>query len=141
MNLAMLVCIYFIAYNAMKQKEIYPINEKQTEEVISIGKEQSNDDDKKKIVSDEKLIELKTKLNTLMQDEEPYLNSDLNLINLSERLDISPHILSYVINNGFHVNFPQFVNTYRVEKAKSLLKDPKTSKALSILGIAYEFGI
>ncbi len=140
MNLAMLICVYFIAYNSMKQKEIYPLNEQQTEEVISISQDQLDDTDKKRIVSDEKLVELKAKLNTLMQEEEPYLNSDLNLINLSDLLDSSPHILSYVINKGFHVNFPQFVNTYRVEKAKTLLKDPKTSKTLSILGIAYESG-
>lgn len=140
MNISMLICVYFIAYNAMKQKEIYPISEKQTEKVISISQDQSKEDDKKKVISDEKLVDLKTKLNTLMQEKEPYLNSDLNLINLSELLDISPHILSYVINKGFHVNFPQFVNTFRVEKAKTLLIDPETSKALSILGIAYESG-
>lgn len=140
MNLAMLASAYFIAYNVMKQKDIYPIDEKQTEEVISIGEEQSIDEEKRKIVSDEKLVELKAELNTLMQEKEPYLNSELNLINLSELLSISPHILSYVINTGFHVNFPQFVNKYRVEKAKLLLQDSKTSKTLSILGIAYESG-
>jgi len=140
MNSSMLICIFFIAYNALKQKEIYPINKKQTQEVISIGEDVSDKDDKKKMVPDDKLVELKAKLNALMQEKEPYLNSDLNLINLSELLNVSPHILSYVINKGFQVNFTQFVNTYRVEKAKHLLKDPKTSKALSILGIAYESG-
>lgn len=140
MYLSMLITVYFTAYNSLKQKEIYPINEAQTEEVISITEEQDEEDEKRKIVPDQKLIELKSELNTLMQTQEPYLNSELNLINLSELLNISPHILSYVINTGFNVNFPQFVNKYRVEKAKQLLKDPEQSKKLSILGIAYESG-
>lgn len=143
MNIAMLLSAYFIAYNALKQKEIYPINKEQTDQVISISEQKEDEEineDKRKIVSDEKLVVLKAQLNTLMQNEEPYLNSELNLINLSELLDISPHILSYVINTGFGVNFPQFVNKYRVEKAKLLLKDKDTAKRLSILGIAFESG-
>lgn len=137
---AMLLTIYFIAYNSLKQKEIYPINDKQTSEVISITEEKNVEENKRKVVPDEKLIELKSELNALMQTQEPYLNSDLNLIQLSELLHISPHILSYVINSGFNVNFPQFVNKYRVEKAKQLLQDQEKAKKLSILGIAYESG-
>lgn len=137
---AMLLTVYFIAYNSLKQKEIYPINDKQTSEVISITEEKNVEESKRKVVTDEKLIELKSEINALMQTQEPYLNSDLNLIQLSDLLHISPHILSYVINTGFNMNFPQFVNKYRVEKAKQLLKDQEKVKKLSILGIAYESG-
>jgi len=140
MYLAMLINVYFIAYHSMKQKEIYPINDKQTSEIISITEEKTVEEGKRKMVTNEKLIELKSELNRLMQSEEPYLNSELNLIQLSELLHISPHILSYVINTGFNVNFPQFVNKYRVEKAKQLLQDQEKAKKLSILGIAYESG-
>lgn len=136
----LLVSVYFIAYNVMKQKEIYPINEQQTNQVISISENVTSEDRKRKIVSDDKLIELKSEINTLMQNEKPYLNSELNLINLSDLLNISPHILSYVINTGYNVNFPQFVNKYRVENAKRLLLDKEKSKQLSMLGIAYESG-
>ncbi|WP_449397875.1 helix-turn-helix domain-containing protein [Chryseobacterium wanjuense] len=44
-----------------------------------------------------------------------------------------------MINAGFQKNFFQYVNEYRIEHAKKLLKDNSKNK-LSILGIAYESG-
>jgi AraC-like DNA-binding protein len=47
--------------------------------------------------------------------------------------------MSYLINSGFGENFFQFINKYRVERAKELLNIDKLSK-YSILGIAFESG-
>lgn len=73
-----------------------------------------------------------------METRKPYLDSELNLIRLAEMLSVSTHHLSYVINTGFEKNFFQYVNEFRVEQAKKLLKE--TNSKLSILGIAYESG-
>ena len=138
LNIVMLITILFIAYNALKQKEIFPVNEKHRNEVIAI-KESEKIVTKRKILSDEELVKLKSKLNLLMKEEHLYLNHDINLASLSEKMKITPHQLSYIINNGFNQNFFQFINTYRVDKAKELLSN-KDSNKLSILGIAYESG-
>jgi AraC-like DNA-binding protein len=74
-----------------------------------------------------------------MMIKKPYLDSELNLIKLAELLQMTPHQLSYIINNGFNENFFQYVNGYRVEKAKELLVEDEMNK-LSILGIAFESG-
>lgn len=137
-NCVFLVAIYFIAYHSLKQKEIYPIEEKQRDELISL-EDIIVDNAKKKIISDEELIGVKTRLIELMQREKPYLESDLNLIKLAQLLSVSVHQLSYVINTGFDKNFFQYINEYRVEKAKKLLSD-NTNDNLSILGIAFESG-
>ncbi|MEF9477974.1 helix-turn-helix domain-containing protein [Chryseobacterium sp. 1B4] len=73
-----------------------------------------------------------------MEIQKPYLDSELNLIRLAEMLSVSTHHLSYVINTGFGKNFFQYVNEYRIDHAKKLLKEPDSK--LSILGIAYESG-
>jgi len=72
-----------------------------------------------------------------METQKPYLDSELNLIKLSELLSVSTHHLSYVINTGFEKNFFQYINEFRIDYAKKLLKG---NQKLSILGIAYESG-
>jgi len=136
-NLIFLAVIYFIAYYSLKQKEIYPIEEKQREELISIP-DLETEESKRKLIPDEELARIKKVLEDIMEVQKPYLDSELNLIKLSELVSVSTHHLSYVINAGFQRNFFQYVNEYRIEYAKHLLKD--NSSKLSILGIAYESG-
>lgn len=137
-NTVFLGVIYFVGYYSLKQKEIYPLEEKQREELISINENPDSEEIKRKLISDEELFRIKTLLETLMSSQKPYLDSELNLIKLAETVSVSSHHLSYVINTGFGKNFFQYVNEFRVEYAKKLLKE-KDSR-LSILGIAYESG-
>ncbi|NVN95398.1 MAG: AraC family transcriptional regulator [Bacteroidetes bacterium] len=139
MNVTFLILIYVIAYNSLKQKDIFPFDELKRNQIISINEEEQFTEQKKKIVSDDELLILKSKLEDLMIKQEPYLDSELNLIKLSELLNITSHQLSYVINSGFNENFFQFINKYRVEKAKKLLVNEDLN-SLSILGIAFESG-
>ncbi|HLO60916.1 MAG TPA: helix-turn-helix domain-containing protein [Bacteroidales bacterium] len=137
MNLIFLFVIFSIAYYSLRQKEIFPFNENQTRDIISLD----NPDEitKKKIVSDQELIRYKSELNKLMSEKKPFTDSELNLIKLAGLLDVTPHQLSYIINSGFNENFFQFINKFRVERAKQLL----TSNSLnnySIMGIAFESG-
>jgi AraC-like DNA-binding protein len=138
-NTVFLLVVYFVACYCLRQKEIYPVGEKQQEELISISNETEAEAVKKKLISDDDFLKIKQKIEGLMQTEKPYLDSELNLIRLSELLSISTHHLSYVINKGFDKNFFQYVNEYRIEYAKILLKNDENNK-LSILGIAYESG-
>ncbi|MGG5207910.1 helix-turn-helix domain-containing protein [Chryseobacterium sp. MIQD13] len=137
-NGAFLLVIYFVGYYSLKQKEIYPVEEKQREELISIDEDPETEEVRKKLISDEELINIKYQLEEIMDKQKPYLDSELNLIKLSELLSISTHHLSYVINTGFQKNFFKYVNEYRIEYAQKLLKDSHSK--LSILGIAYESG-
>lgn len=75
----------------------------------------------------------------LMENEKPYLNPDLNLSELAKQANLTRAQLSEIINSGFHMNFNDFVNSYRVNAFKSMLKQGKHQQ-LSLLGIAYECG-
>ncbi|WP_408039456.1 helix-turn-helix domain-containing protein [Tenacibaculum amylolyticum] len=136
----MLFTAYFISYNALKQKEIFP-KEKYRDEIITINTTEANNQisAKRKLVSDSELIEFKSQLIHLVTEEELYLNHEINLASLSEKLEVTPHQLSYILNNGLKQNFFQFINSYRVERAKVLLLK-KSSEKLTILGIAYASG-
>lgn len=80
-----------------------------------------------------------TDLHTLMIDQKPYLNPDLNLADLAKQTNMTRAQLSETINSGFGINFNDFINKYRVDEFKQLLKEDKHQK-LSLLGLAFECG-
>jgi AraC-like DNA-binding protein len=139
MNGVTLVIVFFTAYNSLKQKEIYSLDEQERNEMISVGEDEQVDMLKRQLLSEERLEELKVRLNELMVRDEPYLYSNLNLINLAKELHITSHQLSYLINKGFSENFYSYINKFRIEKAKKLLLDNEANK-FSIIGIAFESG-
>jgi len=139
MNFTFLLVIFMIAYNALKQKEIYPLDVKQRNELILIDENTQPIGVKRKIISDENLMDIKLKLNKIMSLEKPYLESSLNLIKLAELMQITPHQLSYAINKGFNENFFEYVNKFRVEEAKKLLITNEKENS-TILAIAFESG-
>ncbi|HMR19300.1 MAG TPA: helix-turn-helix domain-containing protein [Sphingobacterium sp.] len=139
-NLFFLSVVYLVAYYSIRQKEIYPKGAMLTEVVA--GNERGGATanlPKNKLFNERELNVLKDKLLTLMENEKPYLDSSLNLIKLSEHMQISTHQLSYIINAGFGENFFHFVNKYRVRKAAELLTNPRYDH-LNIIVIGYEAG-
>lgn len=81
----------------------------------------------------------KIRLMETMQEKKLYLDCDLTLRDLAEHADISYHQASQVINGQMHQRFFSFVNNYRVQLAKELMADPKTSK-MAIVDLAVEVG-
>jgi AraC-like DNA-binding protein len=74
-----------------------------------------------------------------METEKPYIDGELTLPKLAERLSIPAPHLSQTINECLRQNFFDFVNTYRVEEAKRRLLDP-AKQHYSVLAIAEEVG-
>jgi AraC-like DNA-binding protein len=54
-------------------------------------------------------------------------------------LNTNFHRLSQVINESFHQNFYDFINTYRIEESKIRLINPESDK-YKIISIAYDSG-
>ncbi|RNC89338.1 MAG: AraC family transcriptional regulator [Allomuricauda sp.] len=85
---------------------------------------------------DKKLLE---KIESQMQSEKYYLDSELTLNLFAERIGENKRAVSNCINNGLKVPFIDFVNQYRVQEFKSLVAQ-KGSNKMSLLGLAYESG-
>jgi AraC-like DNA-binding protein len=64
-----------------------------------------------------------TKLNQLMDTEKMYLNQNLRLNDLAEKMTLSKHHLSQIINQHFKVSFFDFINQYRTNEAKKTIKN------------------
>lgn len=91
-------------------------------------------------LSDEQAEFLYKRLIRLMDEERPYLDSELTLTTLAEALSVSPNLLSQVINQKSPKNFSGFINQYRVNHTKQLLRQTESSAEKTILEIAMDSG-
>ncbi|WP_373549755.1 helix-turn-helix domain-containing protein [Haliscomenobacter sp.] len=79
------------------------------------------------------------KVEAIMQTEKLYLNPELTLSDVSEKLHSHNSWISYVINTGFQKNFNDFVNAYRVADFQKKVNDPMLSH-YTLLALAFECG-
>ena len=68
------------------------------------------------------------KLDALILKEKPYLNKELTLRELAEKLEISDKKLSTFLNKSLNISFYDFINKCRVKMIKEKLKDERFSK-------------
>ncbi len=85
-------------------------------------------------------VELKNKLESLMEDKKLYLNHDIRLDDIADLLNISRHHASQVINENFNMSFYDYINAYRIEEAKNKLCSSFKNSSESISDIAYQCG-
>jgi YesN/AraC family two-component response regulator len=73
-----------------------------------------------------------------MEERHAYTDEDLTLQIMAGDLSIPPHHLSQVLNTKLKMNFYTFINSYRVNEAKKLLKSQeyKDAKILEISHMA-----
>ncbi len=74
-----------------------------------------------------------------MEREKPYLDHEIKQSDIAKELQMSVHLFSEVLNICFEKNFNNFMNIYRVDKAKQLMRDPKLNH-YKILALGYEAG-
>ncbi len=94
---------------------------------------------KKALMTTESAERTKKELVRLLQEERLYRDEGLTLPSLAERLSISSHQLSWILNEELQLSFHSLINNYRIEEAKSRLSDPSFDKT-PILQIALDAG-
>lgn len=82
---------------------------------------------------------LKIELDLLVQEKKPFLNEELTLSSLADKLEISDKKLSTLLNQNMETSFYDYINGYRVEEVKKRLALPD-SNTYTILAIAYDCG-
>lgn len=135
---AYLLASFFIAYYSLKQKEVFAYSEPVLKDIKDIFEAEARVILTAR-VTDEEIQRKKKELEDFMISSEIYLDAALSLPSLSIALGYPVHDLSYVINKGFNQNFYQFVNAYRLNRAKILLVS-ETHKHLNMVGITYACG-
>ncbi|MEM8523569.1 MAG: helix-turn-helix domain-containing protein [Bacteroidota bacterium] len=90
-----------------------------------------------KKIKNEQVLELKSQLDKLMNEQALYKQSNLKLDNLAQALNVTPHTLSQYLNDNVGKTFSLFVNEYRIEAACELLQ---TDHQFTLEGVGHEVG-
>jgi AraC-like DNA-binding protein len=102
----------------------------------------SNKNDEKKIGSyeNEYLNEIALKIETCMKEKQPFLEPGFNLTYLSVMIEIPVHHLAYYFREVKKERFIDYRNRWRVDYAKSLIREGKTSEfTLEAIGLTSGF--
>ena len=148
---------YFLGYYAIHQPEVFKVpqpvslfdeNSTAVIEVISdkirTKSTPSVETDSKEAEArdkalEEQLLQQKEKVEQYLKTSRAYANPNLSLNELAAKLKMPTHVLSKIINDGFGVNFFDFVNGYRIDEFKVLVCDPRFRNQ-TFLAIAFEVG-
>lgn len=87
----------------------------------------------------ELLAKYKQQLTALMENERTWLDAGLTLPKLSSLVQCPVNHLSQVINAGFGMSFFDYLNSYRIEEAKRILRQ-QDKPCPPILTVAFEVG-
>jgi AraC-like DNA-binding protein len=82
---------------------------------------------------------LQSILHELMTENQPWLAPGLNLADLSEMLEVTPHTLSQLLNEFIGMNFYDYINGFRLNFFLDLAGKPE-SRQFTLLSLAYECG-
>jgi len=93
----------------------------------------------KTVLNPERKDDILTGIQALMDDDKLYLQPELTLQDLADRLRIPAYQVSQAINDGLQKTFYDLVNGCRVAEAKRLLLDPK-NKNIKIMAVAFDSG-
>ncbi len=87
-------------------------------------------------LSKEDADKINSNLINYLKNNEVYLEPDLSIQRLAKLIGTKPNYLSQVINQYYGKHFRDYINSYRIEKAKELLQNTD----LIIEAIAYDTG-
>lgn len=90
-------------------------------------------------LENEEVRKIMNRLETLMQEEKPYTNSELTLKELASMLPCSPNHLSQAINSGYGKTFYHYINSYRIREFLEMIALPENKK-FTFLALAYDAG-
>ncbi|WKK66249.1 helix-turn-helix domain-containing protein [Lutimonas zeaxanthinifaciens] len=129
--LLLIFIFYFVnkvILDALRQPEIFSgIAQKETSKYKGSNLTQSQ------------IEEYKERLLDLFSTEKTFLDPQVSLKDLSEKLSISSKNLSQVINQSFDKSFFDFINSYRIREAQHIFKEAKDDK-ITILEVMFDVG-
>lgn len=108
---------------------------------VDVFLEEKNDDSEttNSKMPESELADWKKKLSELISNDRLFENPRLTLLDVANALDTTTKNVSRIVNEGFEMNFNDFVNFHRIEAVKNRIKNGENRKS-TLLGIALDFG-
>lgn len=157
----MAICVYILSYKYLSNPDpiyIDQVNDNlsikptipSTESVAlvqssnedNIASTQINNDNKNESIKDIRIENLEYIIQILdesLKSKKYYLDSELTLNQLSDKISIPSYKVSKAINEIAGKNFFEFINSYRIEEFKQLISDPQKQN-YTIFALALDCG-
>jgi AraC-like DNA-binding protein len=138
--------IYLVTFKGITQPTLWQLQKQSKQEVADglneiekLEDQRVHGGSRKPVLDDSKLSEMISRIQKLMEGEKLYLKPDLTVQDIAEQLGTPAYQVSQIINECMNKNFYDLINGYRVDEARRLLLDPKSSN-YKILTIGTEAG-
>ena len=140
-----LVCsVFYLNYQGIQHytlSQVYPSNGNNSIAIsaVAVEKQHVNNDSTNTVPLNEEEKALETKIISLIEKENLYLEPTINLEDLASRIGKSRHQISKIINAKEDRSFYDLINGYRVKHLQKMLDDPK-NRQFTILYLGLESG-
>ena len=79
-------------------------------------------------ISIQECRELSDRLKSIMYEEKLYINPNLKIADLSDRLEVPVYILSYFFNQYLNCSYYDYINDFRISEFKKMIEDGEHSR-------------
>ena len=117
---------YILGYFAINQPEIFKLAK-----VVEKYKDS--------FLSDKEMVNYKSRLKRVMEEDGAYLKPELTLTDLADLIGTNTHTLSRVINEGYECSFYDFINGFRIKEFIRLAQKDENRKE-TFLALAFQVG-
>lgn len=139
-KIMLLAFVYIISIWGYKQIQLAPISTSiSLNNIGDISKTNTSEKYQKSGLKEDQASQYLQKLIQYMNNSEIWKDNELSIAKLSQYTEIPKHYITQILNENLNKNFYSFINEYRAEYAKKLIKSPKY-KAWSFVAIAFECG-
>lgn len=144
--ITMALLVYGIGYMGLRQPEIFryhsadvPVQQRAVETPAALQPGMSAQRYERSGLGDAEAVQIREALLGMMENEQPWKESELTLTDLASRLNTTPHKLSAVLNSQMRQTFYDFVNGYRVREVQRRIQAGDT-RSLKMLALAMDAG-
>ena len=136
---SLLFFVYILSFGGLTQLQLTSEDKPIKINTESSFQETTSDRYKKSGLKDEQAEKYLKRLVDYMNQSEAWKDNELSVAKLAEQTGIQKYYITQILNENLQKNFYTFVNEYRTEYAKRLIKSSKYEN-WSLLAIAYECG-
>ncbi len=139
-KIMLLVFVYIISIWGYKQIQLTPISKSiSLNHILDTSKTNASEKYQKSGLKEDQANLYLQQLIQYMNHSEIWKDNELSIAKLAQYTEIPKHYITQILSENLNKNFYSFVNEYRVEYAKKLIKSPDY-KAWSFVAIAFECG-
>lgn len=132
--LFVITCVFALVNFIRRRRERKEIEQEREEMLAQLSADNNEDKTIERVsyktsrISDEECKRLLKLLDEIMKRDKPYTDQNMKSSDLAKMANTTGHALSYLFNQYLKISYYDYINRYRVEEFKRLVRDTDTSR-------------